>query len=72
MIGPRLDSYEIVAPLGAGEWVRSIVLGTPGSVVMSPSRYWPGEFVADRERLRRFEQEARAVAARRRAGCSRP
>jgi tetratricopeptide (TPR) repeat protein len=61
--GTRLGPYEIVAPLGAGGMgevyrARDTRLGREVAVKVLP----PG-FAADPERLRRFEQEARSVAA---------
>ena len=61
--GVRLGPYEIVAPLGAGGMgevyrARDTRLGRDVAV-----KVLPREFAADPERLRRFEQEARAVAA---------
>ncbi len=59
----RLGPYEIVALLGAGGMgevyrARDTRLGRDVAVKVLPI-----EFAADRDRLRRFEQEARAVAA---------
>ncbi len=61
--GTKLGPYEIVAPLGAGGMgevyrARDTRLGRDVAV-----KVLPGGFAADAERLRRFEQEARAVAA---------
>ena len=61
--GTRLGPYEIVAPLGAGGMgelyrARDTRLGRDVAVKVLPS-----EFAADPGRSRRFEQEARAVAA---------
>ncbi len=61
--GTRLGPYEIVAPLGAGGMgevyrARDTRLGRDVAI-----KVLPAEFAADPERLRRFEQEARAVAA---------
>ena len=62
-LGTRLGPYEIVGPLGAGGMgevfrARDTRLGRDVAI-----KVLPGEFAADPERLRRFEQEARAVAA---------
>ncbi len=61
--GSRLGPYEIIAPLGAGGMgevyrARDARLGRDVAIKVLPSRY-----SADPERLRRFEQEARAAAA---------
>ena len=61
--GTHLGPYEIVAPLGAGGMgevykARDTRLGRDVAI-----KVLPPEFAADPERLRRFEQEARAVAA---------
>jgi tRNA A-37 threonylcarbamoyl transferase component Bud32/pimeloyl-ACP methyl ester carboxylesterase len=59
----RLGPYEIVAPLGAGGMgevyrARDSRLGREVAV-----KVLPAEVASDPERLRRFEQEARAVGA---------
>ena len=61
--GKRLGPYEIVAPLGAGGMgevyrARDTRLGREVAVKVLPAK-----FASDPERLRRFEQEARATAA---------
>jgi len=61
--GTRLDSYEIVAPLGAGGMgevyrARDVTLKRDVAIKVLPE-YWS----RDPERLRRFEQEAQATAA---------
>lgn len=61
--GIRFGPYEIVAPLGAGGVgevyrVRDPRLGRAVAIKVLPSA-----FRADPDRLRRFEQEARAAAA---------
>jgi serine/threonine protein kinase len=61
--GTRLGPYEIVAPLGAGGMgevyrARDSRLGREVAV-----KVLPASFAADQERLRRFEQEARATGA---------
>src|ERR1700687_4301650 len=59
--GTRLGQYEIVAPLGAGGMgevyrARDTRLGREVAVKVLPAC-----FSADHDRLRRFEQEARAA-----------
>jgi eukaryotic-like serine/threonine-protein kinase len=61
--GRRLGPYEIVAPLGAGGMgevyrARDSRLGRDVAVKVVPA-----DLAADGERLRRFEQEARAAGA---------
>jgi eukaryotic-like serine/threonine-protein kinase len=61
--GAKLGPYEIVAPLGAGAMgevfrARDTRLGRDVAIKVLPE-----SFARDADRLRRFEQEARAVAA---------
>ena len=61
--GSKLGPYEILAPLGAGGMgevyrARDSRLDRVVAVKVLPS-----SFASDAERLRRFEQEARSVAA---------
>jgi len=61
--GSRLGPYEIVAPLGAGGMgevyrAKDTRLGREVAV-----KVLPAEVASDPERLRRFEQEARAASA---------
>src|SRR5262245_4896576 len=61
--GTRLGPYEVVAALGAGGMgevyrARDIRLGRDVAIKLLPEA-----FAADPDRLRRFEQEARAIAA---------
>ncbi|HUL74072.1 MAG TPA: protein kinase [Vicinamibacterales bacterium] len=61
--GTRLGPYEIVAPLGAGGMgevyrAHDSRLGREVAV-----KVLPASFAADADRLRRFEQEARAIGA---------
>src|SRR5262249_14934260 len=61
--GTRLGPYEIVAPLGAGgmgEVYRANDTRLGRQVAL---KVLPAAFAADRERLRRFEREARAASA---------
>jgi Tol biopolymer transport system component len=62
-IGRRFGSYEVVMPLGAGGMgevyrARDSRLGRDVAI-----KVLPASFVADRERLARFEREARVLAA---------
>src|SRR3974390_1069284 len=61
--GQKLGPYEIVSALGAGGMgevyrARDTRLGREVAI-----KVLPASFATDSERLRRFEQEARAVAA---------
>src|SRR5271154_7464026 len=61
--GSKLGPYEILGPLGAGGMgevyrARDLRLGREGALKVLPE-----SFSRDADRLRRFEQEARAVAA---------
>ncbi len=61
--GTKIGSYEIVSLLGVGGMgevyrARDARLGRDVAL-----KILPGAFVQDEDRLRRFEQEARAVAA---------
>jgi tetratricopeptide (TPR) repeat protein len=61
--GTRLGPYEIVAPIGAGgmgEVYRARDTRLERDVAI---KVLPAAFASDPERLRRFEQETRAVAA---------
>ena len=62
-VGTRLGPYEILAPLGVGGMgevyrARDPRLGRDVAI-----KVLPASFSADPDRLRRFEQEARAAAA---------
>ncbi len=61
--GTRLGPYEVVAPIGAGGMgevyrARDISLNRDVAIKVLPEA-----LSADPDRLRRFEQEARAAAA---------
>src|ERR1035438_5557771 len=61
--GTKVGPYEIIALIGAGGMgevyrARDLRLGRDVAV-----KVLPASFAADPDRLRRFEQEARAVAA---------
>ncbi len=61
--GTRLGRYEVLTPLGAGgmgEVYRGLDPGLGRQVAI---KVLPSDFSADSDRLRRFEQEARAAAA---------
>ena len=61
--GTRLGAYEIVALLGAGGMGEVYRAHDPRLGRDVAVKVLPAAFGADPERLRRFEQEARAVAA---------
>src|SRR5580704_8703756 len=63
MSGTKLGPYEIQSPVGAGGMgevyrARDPRLGRDVAI-----KVLPGSFTTDPDRLRRFEQEARAAAA---------
>ena len=59
--GFRLGPYEIVAPLGAGG-MGEVYRASDGRLGREVAvKVLPGAFASDRDRLRRFEQEARAA-----------
>ncbi len=61
--GTKIGPYEIQAPIGAGgmgEVYRAVDARLGRNVAL---KILPGSFSHDSDRLRRFEQEARAVAA---------
>src|SRR5258706_12053306 len=60
--GTRLGTYEIIAPLGAGgmgEVYRARDLRLRRDIAL---KILPGELATDRDRVARFEREARMVA----------
>jgi TolB-like protein len=61
--GTRLGPYEIVAPLGAGGMGEVYKARDPRLGRDVAIKVLPESFAADPSRLKRFEQEARAVAA---------
>src|SRR4026208_154979 len=62
-VGRRLGPYEIVAPLGAGGMGEVYKARDPRLGRDVAIKVLPASVSADPERLRRFEQEARAAAA---------
>src|SRR5499427_3129165 len=63
MIGTSLNQYRITAPIGAGgmgEVFRARDTRLNRDVAI---KVLPKDFVSDAERLRRFEQEAKTLAA---------
>lgn len=62
-VGQQINHYKILSPLGVGGMgevylVRDTTLGRQAAIKLLPSR-----FTQDRDRLRRFQQEARAASA---------
>ena len=61
--GTRIGAYEILAPLGAGGMgevyrARDTKLGREVAI-----KILPDQFASDRERVARFEREARTLAS---------
>jgi serine/threonine-protein kinase len=61
--GTRFDHYEIVSPLGAGGMGEVYVARDARLGRRVALKFLPAEFTSDVERLRRFEQEARAASS---------
>src|SRR5579863_9100935 len=61
--GTKLGPYEIIDLLGAGGMGEVFRARDPRLGREVAIKVLPASFAADTERLRRFEQEARAVAA---------
>jgi TolB-like protein/tetratricopeptide (TPR) repeat protein len=59
--GARLGPYEILAPIGAGGMGEVYRAKDPRLGRDVAIKVLPGSFSADKDRLRRFEQEARAA-----------
>ena len=62
--GARLGAYEIISLLGAGGMGEVYRANDPRLGRDVAIKVLPAAFSADPDRLRRFEQEARAAAAR--------
>src|SRR5450631_650766 len=61
--GTRLGPYEILAPIGAGG-MGEVYRARDGRLQRDVAiKVLPPDFSKDAERARRFEQEARAIAA---------
>ena len=61
--GSRLDSYEIIAPLGAGGMGEVYRARDPALKRDVAIKVLPADWSRDPERLHRFELEAQAAAA---------
>ncbi len=61
--GARFNHYEIIAPLGAGGMGEVYLAEDPRLGRQVAIKLLPAEFARDSDRLRRFEQEARATSA---------
>jgi len=61
--GSRLGPYEVLSPIGAGGMGEVYRARDPRLAREVALKVLPPDHAADPERLRRFEQEARAVAA---------
>src|SRR6266511_5088283 len=62
--GARIGPYEIISPLGAGGMGEVYRAKDPRLGRDVAIKVLPSEFTVDADRLRRFEQEARAAASR--------
>jgi eukaryotic-like serine/threonine-protein kinase len=62
-VGTKLGPYEILAPLGAGGMGEVYRARDPRLAREVAVKILPESFATDADRLRRFEQEARAVGA---------
>ncbi len=63
VVGQTLGHYRIVSPLGRGG-MGEVYLGEDTALGRKVAlKVLPAQFTSDRERLRRFEQEARVVSA---------
>lgn len=62
-IGMKLDPYEIVTPLGSGGMGEVYKARDTRLDRLVALKVLPGEFAHNSDRRRRFEQEARAIAA---------
>ena len=60
MIGTSLNQYRVIASIGMGELFRARDTRLNRQVAL---KLLPKEFIADADRLRRFEQEAKTLAA---------
>jgi Tol biopolymer transport system component len=61
--GARFNHYEVIAPLGAGGMGEVYLAQDPRLGRQVAIKLLPAEFARDSDRLRRFEQEARATSA---------
>jgi eukaryotic-like serine/threonine-protein kinase len=63
LVGRRLGRYEVAALIGEGGMGRVYLARDAKLGRKVALKLLPGEFTADEERLRRFEQEARAASS---------
>ena len=61
--GTKLGPYEVIAPLGAGGMGEVYLAHDTRLVRRVALKLLPASITDDRERVRRFEQEARAASA---------
>src|SRR4030095_3104880 len=61
--GTRINHYEVVSQLGAGGMGEVYLAEDPRLNRRVAIKMLPDEFARDSDRLRRFEQEARATSA---------
>ncbi len=62
-VGTRFGAYEILAPLGAGGMGEVYRARDPRLDREVAIKVLPADFAQDTDRLKRFEQEARATSA---------
>src|SRR5512143_2976340 len=70
--GSRLGPYEILSPLGTGGMGEVYRASDPRLGREVAIKVLPASYSQDTDRLRRFEQEARAAGVRGSGGRSRP
>jgi serine/threonine protein kinase len=63
MIGRKLEHYLLLSPLGAGAMGEVYLAHDPRLGRQVAVKLLPAEFTKDADRVRRFEQEARAASA---------